>query len=97
MAETVDELTVNYEDEGILLCKEEDRHVLSKGAWATVMFLYRDYNRKEEDYGPLKVTIRRYQKRDGTYIPRSKFNISSLTQAQKIVGALQNWVAEAEA
>ena len=96
MAETVDALTVNYEEDGVLLCKELDRHVLSKGAWATVMFLYQDRNRQSGEYGPTKVTIRRYQKRDGSYMPRSKFNISSMDQATKIVEALQNWIAAEE-
>ena len=96
MAETVDELTINYEEEGVLLCKELDRYELSKGAWATVMFLYQDLNRQSGEYGPKKVTIRRYQKRDGSYLPRSKFNISSMDQGKKIVEALQNWVAQEE-
>lgn len=92
MAESVDELSVNYEENGVLLCKELDRQVLSRGAWATVMFLYRDLNRQSGEYGPEKVTIRRFQKRDGTYIPRSKFNISSLQQGRKIAAALQGWI-----
>ena len=70
MAETVEELTVNYEEEGIVLCKELEKHVLTKGAWATIMFLYQDFNRRDEEYGPLKVTIRRYQKRSGNYSAR---------------------------
>ena len=92
MAESVDELSVNYEENGVLLCKELDRRVLSRGAWATVMFLYQDLNRQSGEYGPEKVTIRRFQKRDGTYIPRSKFNISSLQQGRKIAAALQGWI-----
>lgn len=92
MAESVDELSVNYEENGVLLCRQLDKHVLSKGAWATVMFLYQDLNRQSGEYGPEKVTIRRFQKRDGTYIPRSKFNISSLAQGSKIVTALQGWI-----
>ena len=92
MAESVDELSVNYEEDGVLLCKELDKNVLSRGAWATVMFLYQDLNRQSGEYGPEKVTIRRFQKRDGTYIPRSKFNISSLDQGRKIVAALQDWI-----
>jgi hypothetical protein len=96
MAETVEELTINYEEEGILLCKELDKQVLTKGAWATVMFLYQDYNRKDEDYGPPKVSIRRYQKKEGNYVSRSKFNISSLGQAEKIVETLQEWIAKME-
>lgn len=94
MAETVDELSINYEEDGLLLCKELDRYVLSRGGWATVMFLYQDYNRKSGAYGPKKVTIRRYQKRGGMYMPRSRFNVSSMDQARKIVQALQNWVAQ---
>ena len=94
MAESVDELSVNYEENGVLLCKELDRQVLSRGAWATVMFLYQDLNRQSGEYGPEKVTIRRFQKRDGTYIPRSKFNISSLQQGRKIAAALQGWIED---
>ena len=56
--------------------------------------LYQDMNRRTEEYGPKKVSIRRYQKRDGAYMPRSKFNISSLDQARKIISALENWAGE---
>ena len=96
MAETVDEISVNYEEDGVLLCKELDRYVLSKGAWATLMFLYQDLNRQSGEFGHQKVTIRRYQKRDGNYLPRSKFNISSMDQGKKIIEALQTWVDKAE-
>ena len=96
MAETVDELTVNYEEDGILLCKELDRTVLTKGAWSTIMFLYQDYNRKTKEYGPKKVTIRRYQKRDGEYQSRTRFNISSMDQAKKVIEALENWIGQEE-
>ncbi len=94
MAETVEELTVNYEEDNVLLVKELDKHVLTKGAWATVMFLYQDFDRRKEDYGPTKIGIRRYQKRDGAYTYRSKFNISSLDQARKVVEALNKWIEE---
>ena len=92
MAETVDELTVNYEEDGLLLVKELDKRILTKGAWATIVFLYQDFDRRKEDYGQKKVTIRRYQKRDGVYVYRSKFNISSLDQGQKIVDVLDEWI-----
>ena len=97
MAETVEELTITYEEDGVVLSKELDRHVLSKGAWATVMFLYHDLDRKTGEFGKNKVTIRRYQKRDGSYLPRSKFNISSMDQARKIMDALSKWAGEEEA
>ena len=91
MAETVDELTVTYEDGGIETVKELDKKVLSKGAWATVIYRYQDWDRKKEAYGPDKYTIRRYQKRNGEYQQKSKFNISSKDQAKSIIGALQEW------
>lgn len=96
MAETVDELTIEYTDEGQVTVKELDKEVLTKGAWATVMYRYQDWDRKKEEYGPDKYSIRRYQKRNGEYVQKSKFNISSKDQAVKIISALQKWMAEDE-
>ena len=94
MAETVDDLTVAYEDGGIETIKELDKKVLTKGAWATIMYRYQDWNRTKEEYSPDKYTIRRYQKRDGEYKPKSKFNISSAKQAREIIAALDEWVGD---
>ncbi len=92
MAATVEELTINYEEDGVLLVKELDKEVLSKGAWATLIFRYRQWDRRKEEYGPDRYTIRRYQKRGGEYSAKSKFNISSRDQAEKIIAALQGWL-----
>ncbi|GFO71363.1 hypothetical protein BJAS_P0776 [Bathymodiolus japonicus methanotrophic gill symbiont] len=94
MAETVEELTVTYEDGGIETVKELDKKVLTKGAWATIIYRYQDWNRSKEEYSPDKFTIRRYQKRDGEYQQKSKFNISSEKQAREIIVALQDWLGE---
>ena len=94
MASTVDELTINYTEDGLLKVKELDKVILTKGAWSTVMFKYQDWNRANNEYGPVKYSIRRYQKREGEYRPKSKFNISSVDQAQKVIDALSNWVKE---
>ena len=94
MAETVEELTVTYEDGGIETIKELDKKVLTKGAWATIIYRYQDWNRTKEEYSPDKFTIRRYQKRDGEYQQKSKFNISSEKQAKEIILALQEWIGE---
>jgi hypothetical protein len=96
MAETVDELTVAYLDDGIETIKELDKKVLTKGAWATVMYRYQDWNRAKEEYGPDKYTIRRYQKQNGEYKQKSKFNISSKDQAKSIIAALTDWVGISE-
>lgn len=94
MAATVDELTVNYTENGNLVVKELDKVILTKGAWSTVIYKYQDWNRAKEEYGPVKFTIRRYQKREGEYKPKSKFTISSVDQAEKVIAALQNWISE---
>ncbi len=96
MAETPEELTIAYEDEGIETVKELEKVILTKGAWTTIIFRYQDWNRRKEEYNPEKYSIRRYQKRDGQYVPKSKFNISSKDQARAVIAALQGWVGDAE-
>ncbi len=91
MAETVDELTVQYEEDGKILVKELAKEVLSKGAWCTVMYKYQDMNKASGEYGPEKVTIRRYKKMNGVYRPQSKFNISGEKQARQVAEVLNNW------
>jgi len=91
MAETIEELTINYEEEGIVVVKELDKEVLSKGAWTTILFRYQDYDKNTQEFSPDKFTIRRYQKRNGQYQTKSKFNISSIAQAQKIIEVLTRW------
>lgn len=97
MAETIDELTVNYSEEGVLVRKELDKQILSKGAWSTVIYRYQDWLRQKETYGPDKYMINRYQKVAGQYKQRSKFNISSKAQAQSIIAALEKWIADSPA
>lgn len=94
MATTVDELSIEYIDNGVLTVKQLDKIVLSKGAWATVLFRYQDLDRKTGEFGPDKYSIRRYQKRNNEYQQKSKFNISSADQAQKLVDALQQWIGK---
>ena len=93
MASTVDEVTIEYVDSGVTTVKQLDKVVLTKGAWATIMFKYQDWDRKKEAYGPEKYSIRRYQKRNNEYFPKSKFNISSKDQALKIIDVLNKWIA----
>lgn len=91
-AATVEELTVSYQEDGVDLVKELDKVVLTKGSWATLMFKYQDWDAKKQEFGPVKFTIRRYQKRNGQYQMKSKFNISSEDQAKKIIETLQGWL-----
>jgi hypothetical protein len=90
--ETVDDLTISEFEEGTEVIKQLDKEILTKGAWVTAMYKYQEFDAKTQDYGIIKYTIRRYQKRNGKFKQRSKFNITSNEQANKIVSILQNWM-----
>ena len=94
MSSEIDELTVQYEEDGLVTVKELDKQVLTKGAWSTIIYRYQDWDRKKEEYGKDKYTIRRYQKRNGQYMQKSKFNISSQDQARSIIEALEGWMKD---
>ncbi len=94
MAETVEELTVEYKEGDQVTVKELDKQVLTKGAWATVIYRYQDWDARKQEYSQDRYTIRRYQKRNGEYNQKSKFNISSKDQALQIIAALEKWTNE---
>ncbi len=93
MVENIDDISIDYEEDGILIVKEIDKVVLSRGAWSTIIFRYQQWEPKKEEYGPDRYTIRRYRKLKGVYQSQGKFNISSTEQARKIVDALQSWIS----
>ncbi len=92
MNSTVDELTINYEEDGLQIVKELDKTVLSKGAWATVVFRYQQWEKAKNSYSPDRYSVRRCQKKDGEYRKQSKFNISSPDQAEKLIEILSGWL-----
>jgi hypothetical protein len=94
MATSPDELTISYSEGGVEIVKELDKQILSKGAWATVLFRYQDWDARKDAYSKDKYSIRRYQKRSGEYRQQSKFNISSPDQARQLVSALSQWLSE---
>ncbi len=95
MAETIDEITVDWKDEnGQYLAKQVKKEVLTSGAWSTIMFMYQDLDKKTGQFGPKKIRVARYQKRGGKFIPQSKFNVSSAKQAKRIIEIIENWLPE---
>ena len=96
MTATADDLTVDYTEGGVRLVQELDKALLTRGAWTTVMFKYRDWDARRGEYGPVRFSIRRYQKRGDRYQQRSKFTISSADQARKLIEVLDGWLEEGE-
>ena len=95
MAETVDEISIDWKDEnGQHLVKQVKKEVLTSGAWSTIMFMYQDFDKRTGEFGPRKIRVARYQKKGGKFIPQSKFNISSAKQARRILEIIQDWLPE---
>jgi hypothetical protein len=97
MAETLDELTYNYEDEGTLVRKELDKTVLTKGSWATIMFLYQELDKASGKFRAPKIAIVRFKKWKGSYRKQSSFNVSSEKQARQITEIFEQWYPKMQA
>jgi len=96
MVSHIDDLTINYEEDGVLVVKELDKVVLTRGAWSTIVFKYQQWEQKKDGYGEDRFTIRRYRKMHGEYKQQSKFNISNKEQAGKIINTLQTWINDSK-
>jgi hypothetical protein len=91
MAETLEELTYDYEEDGTLVRKELDRVVLTKGGWATMMFLFQELDRDSGKFRAPKMAIVRFKKAKGVYRKQSSFNISNEKQARQIAEVFEQW------
>lgn len=96
MASDIKDITIQYEEDDTVLVKELEKEVLSKGAWTTILFRYQQWDPKTDGYGPDRYSIRRYRKVKDEYRQQSKFTISSVQQARKIIETLQKWIGDAE-
>ena len=95
MYNTVDELTVNYEEEGILQkSRKWIRKCSPRARGPRCCSAIRSGSAETDGYGPDKYTIRRYKKSGGEYRQQSKFTISSADQARRIVAALERWLED---
>ena len=94
MAETLEELTYDYEDEGVLVRKQLDKIVLTKGSWATLMFLYQELDKAAGTFRAPKIAIVRFKKFKGSYRKQSSFNVSSEKQARQITEVFEGWYAK---
>ena len=94
MAETIDEITYDYEDEGKLVRKTIKKEVLTRGGWSTIMFLYEELDRKSGKFGAPKIAIVRFKKWQGTFRKQSSFAISSEKQARQLLEVVGKWLPE---
>ncbi|MCF8040946.1 MAG: hypothetical protein K9K65_10470 [Desulfarculaceae bacterium] len=90
MASDYDDLTVQYEEDGQVLVEQLDKQVLNKGLWTTVLFLYRERDKKTGEFGAPKAGFRRYQKVAGFFKKRDAINLSEKTTPQ-VMEKLTEW------
>ena len=95
----LERLTVEWAKNGQQLSRELEKHVLSSGSWATVMFLYQEWDHRESSWRMPKARVVRYKfnRRLGEYQYKSKFVVSSPTQAKRIAIQLTDWLPTQEA
>ena len=91
MAETVQEITLDYEEDGQLVREELEKVPLTKGPWVTILFRYRELDRKTGQFGPPRATLQRYQKHQGGYKKRDSVNLTDVS-ARALVNVLQEWL-----
>jgi hypothetical protein len=85
------------DENGQVMIEELAKEYLSKGAWQTIMFLFKERDQRTGEFGEIKVGIRRYQKIKGVLKQRSKFNISSKAQAKQLIAILEKWYPDSDA
>ena len=88
--EDLDDVTVELEQDGDLVVRQEARAVLSRGAWPILAFLYRERDR-DGAFGPPRVTLRKFRRQHDAWRPESKMNLS-LEEAKSLSAALQAWI-----
>lgn len=94
MAETIDEITYDYTDEGKVVRRTLKKEVLTRGAWSTIMFLYEELDRKTGKFNPPKMAVVRFKKWQGTYRKQSSFAISSEKQAKQVMSVMEQWLPD---
>lgn len=91
----LDDLTVTFEDNGVVRVRQLDRVVLSSSsAWATIAFLFEERGADGALHGP-RVSLRRYRKRGKSWIVEKHLTISSGRQAHLLAQTLARWFPSA--
>jgi hypothetical protein len=91
MVESLEDLSYDYEEDGVLVRRQLERVILTRGAWATLLFLYQELDRAAGAFRPPKMAVVRFRKIRGLYRKQSSFNISSEPQARQLAEVLERW------
>jgi hypothetical protein len=96
MVDAVEELSYDVEEDGVLVRRQLERVVLGGGAWATVMFLYQERDRRSGAFGAPKISVVRFKKLRGAYRKHSAFTLASVEQARALTDTFERWFDKME-
>jgi hypothetical protein len=91
MSDLLDELTYDYEDDGVLVRKQLERVVLTGRAWATVLFLYEELDPATRTFRAPKIAVVRFKKWRGGYRKQSSFTVATEAQARQLADVFGAW------
>jgi hypothetical protein len=91
--ETVNDITIAFEEDGETVIEQLDKVVIQKGVWAVVLFRYQEKDRKTGAFQAPKACLRRYQKFKGEYRKRDSMNLSK-SSAQLLVETVGGWLEQ---
>ena len=92
--EDIDDITLELEQDGELVIRQEERQVIARGAWPLVAFLYRERG-ADGSFGPPKVSVRRFRRQHDAYRLEGKLNLS-LQQVRDLASLFQRWADAAD-
>ena len=92
MDDTLDELSYDLEENGVLVRRDIGRKVLRRGPWSTVLFLYEELDRETLTWRPAKIAVVRFQKWRGSYRKHSSFQLSSEAEAKELLDVIVDWL-----
>ncbi len=97
LPQTVEDLTIAREgDDRMAPRRELNKKVLTKGAWATVVYKYEELirNKKGENWSNPRIALVRYRKLKGSFRYQKEFAISNLDHARELHATLGPWLSD---
>ncbi len=88
----LEELNYDLEEDGVVVRRSIETKVLRRGAWATVLFLYEELDRRTSRFRPAKVAVVRFQKLRGAYRKHASFPLASAEEASSLIEVLGRWL-----
>jgi hypothetical protein len=85
MSADVDDISINYEEDGTLIVKELDKEILSKGAWTTILFAIRTTTAPRESTDPISIPSAGIRNETVSICPNQNSTFPVLNRPKKLL------------